>query len=154
MKMKLFSLFSLIILSLSIVAQPSSKQIPRSDLPLAVRDGFKVKFPNNPRAIWKNEKPNEYECEVKLEEETIWVVFDQFGIVICTKNSIPEEMLPPGVMSTLKGAFEGYKITEPKKVEHTQHSICFETLLTKGEEKHLVLLDPVGNVISKEEKKN
>ena len=121
-------------------------------VPESVKTAFAKKFPSATSVKWSEEKEEAkatiFEAEFKLNGKSGSSNFNAAGEWIETEQALLKTDLPAVVIKTIDSQFSGYKMGDMVSVE-TPSEKSIEIILSKGEEKLEVVLDPSGKVIKK-----
>jgi uncharacterized membrane protein YkoI len=134
-------------------------EIPLDQLPKAVADSAKAKFPG---ATWKEAaKETEdgktvYEIEMTHEGHKMDVTFEDNGTLVLVETVVPEAELPAAVTKAVKAKYPGAKIdlAESVKKGHVlkQTVDYYEMHLTTADKKSVeVEVDGHGKILKTEE---
>jgi hypothetical protein len=132
------------------IAAASSVYISLQDVPEKVKLAFTNQFPNATSAQWEKESEAGWEVDFKLKEVSYSANYLNDGSWLETEYEIGEEELPETVITTLSREFPGYEIDEVEKVE-SSNGFAFEIELEKGNDEVELLIDSLGEIISREQ---
>jgi uncharacterized membrane protein YkoI len=134
-------------------------EIPLDQLPRAVADAAKAKFPG---AKWREAaKETEdgktlYEIAMTHADHKMDVTFEVNGTLVLVETEVPEAELPPAVSKAVKGKYPGAKIglaESVKKGPELKHTVdYYEMHLTTADKKSVeVEVDGHGKILKTEE---
>ena len=121
------------------------------DVPEAVTNAFKIKFPLATDVKWGKENKNEYEADFKLNGVKMGANFLSNGTWMATETPIAMMDLPTSVLKTLKEKYTGYTISATFKIEKATGKIAYEAEIKKRTQKQEVILDTDGNILNPNE---
>ena len=135
----------------SLVLAANAQNVKENDVPAAVRNAFKVKYPQSKAEKWVKEESN-YEAELTLNGKEYEAAFDSNGKWIETEREIKSSALPKAVKDGLaKSKYGTWTIKEAVEIESPEYKLAYELELTSGKEKIALYFTPDGK-IAKEEK--
>jgi uncharacterized membrane protein YkoI len=151
----LVAVFGLLVGIAAARADEKEEKIPLSEVPKAVIDAVKAKFPG--AKIEKAEKEVEdgktyYELSLELnDDEDLEVKAKPDGTIVEIEKEIKAEDLPAAVTAALKDKYPGAKIKEAEEVTKGT-TVSYEVQIVTADKKKLeVTLDKNGNILEVEE---
>lgn len=119
-----------------------------SDVPDAVKETFKAKYPNENDPDWHKDQNGNFESNFKKDGEHYRADFSPSGEWIETERSIKKKDLPEPVKKRLKQDFDDLKIAEIEEVQHHSKGLFYDVEFKKDGEKVDVEFDKNGNRIN------
>lgn len=149
-----------------VTLEGNAQKLKDTDVPAAVKEGFKKQFPDVKKAEWEKEGAN-YEAEfdmarvsmdnpkAKKEEIEKSAVFSANGELLETEEEIKVNALPASVTEYITKNYAGYKVEEAAKITDNKGAVTYEAEVEKGKEEFDLLFDANGGFLKKEvEKEN
>jgi hypothetical protein len=134
----------------AIFTQAFAMRVKDDEVPTAVMNAFRAKYPEAKHDCWSMEKgASAYTVKFKDHGEKHAALFDQNGTWKETAMCVKKSELPAPVQTTLNSQFDDYKVKKPEMVIDPKHGTCYEAELKKGDEKWDVTLTPEGKIIEK-----
>src|SRR4051812_10101149 len=96
------------------------------NVPAAVSNAFKSKFPNATNVKWGKESAKEFEAEFKLNGTSISANFNTDGSWVETETVIKTADLPAAVTNAVKKKYPGAAITMAEKLEMPGNKLLYE----------------------------
>lgn len=125
-----------------------TKKQKKDDVPEAVRNNFKSKYPGENDPDWKKDSNGNFESNFKMDGVSYRADFKPDGNWIETETSIDKNELPDVIQSKIASDYSDYSITEIEKVEHHSKGTFYDVeFKQKGKNKD-VEFDISGNVIN------
>lgn len=106
------TLAAIALLAYNATAQP----LQAGQVPAAVQQSFKAKFPGAKAAEWKIKPDKHYEAEFTLNGTEIAAKFDAAGKWLETESAIPRIKVPQPVNGAIAKAFQSYKVIETQSL--------------------------------------
>lgn len=144
----------------------NAQKLKDTDVPAAVKEGFRKHFPDVKKAEWEKEGAN-YEAEfemsrvamdnpkAKKEEVEKSAVFSASGELLETEEEINVSALPASITEYITKNYAGYKVEEAAKITDNKGAVTYEAEVEKGKEEFDLLFDANGGFLKKEvEKEN
>ena len=125
-----------------------AQKIKESEVPSAVKEGFKKHFPNSKAEKWEKEGAD-YEAEFDLNKVETSALINPSGALLETESEIAVKDLPKGSADYLAKNLPGKKIKEASKIVDSKGAITYEA--EAGEADYI--FDSSGNFIKKEVEK-
>ena len=134
----------------SLVLAGYAQSVKENDVPAAVRNSFKVKYPKSKAEKWVKEESN-YEAELTLNGKEYEAAFDSNGKWIETEIEIKSSALPKAVKDGLaKSKYSTWTIKEAVEIESPEYKLAYEIELTSGKEKVALYFTPDGKMVKEE----
>ena len=130
-----------------------AQKVKQANVPAAVLQGFKAKFPTVQKGRWEKENATEFEVNFKQNGQSYSALFSPEGKWLETEQEIKAANLPEAVRTSMAKDFNGYKAEEIEKVETADKGLMYEMELEKGKETLEVQFSPEGSVLSKKVEK-
>ena len=127
--------------------------IEENKVPQKVKDSFAKKFPTASSVEWDKESDTEWEAEFKMNGKEYSSNFTEDGAWTETEYEVTKPEIPQIVLNALTSNFEGYDIEEIELSE-TAEGVVYEFAIEKGDSEMEVAIDPQGNIVKKEQKKD
>ncbi len=125
-----------------------AQKIKESEVPVAVKEGFKKNFPNSKAEKWEKEGAN-YEAEFDLNKIETSVLLDATGNVLETESEINIQQLPTAATAYLQKNAAGQKIKEAAKITDSKGTVTYEAEAGGAD----YIFDSTGAFIKKEVEK-
>jgi hypothetical protein len=145
------------LLALSVQANGDDQKIPIAQLPAAVRNAVKARFPGaHFQAAAKSTEDGETCYEIVLENarKNVSVSVDDEGEIVQIETEVALSEVPGPVTATLGKRFPGGKITKAERlveIDHGKEEKSFELELGLADGKTIeVKVDPKGEIESEE----
>ena len=148
------------LLALSSDAKAQEAEIRLDQVPRAVMDSARAKFPG--AEIKEASKETEdgktvYELEMKHDGRNMDVTFKEDGTLVLVETAIPEKEVPEAVMKAVLGKYPGAKLKLAESVKKgpkvKKEVDYYELHLAAGEKSVEVEVDASGKILETEEKK-
>ena len=134
-------IFSWALLCVCMVAAVNAQKI---NVPAAVANAFKSKFPDAAGIKWGKENAKEYEAEFKLGTTAVSANFGVDGSWKETETAISVTELPVAVSSAITAKYSGAVITGADKIEKPGGKTYYEAEITVNNKKKEVILTEAG----------
>lgn len=135
-------------------ARADEKEIPLKDVPKAVIDAIKAKFPGAKlKEAAKEEEDGKtvYEVELVFNNDEYTVEASADGKILAVEKEIEVEDLPAAVTAALKAKYPGAKLDEAEEVTEGT-TISYEVIVKTADKKTWeVKLDKTGKILKTEE---
>lgn len=138
--MKLRLLFAALFISATVLAQ----DIPASQMPAAVTNTFKAKFPNTSHLEWEK-KGDLYEAEFHVNNVDHKALLNEQGQLQVFKKDIPVTNLPQAVKQTIKTNYKTFRIDDTEKVTRGT-AVYYQVELDGEPHDQKVVFTPAGKV--------
>ena len=123
------------------------------DVPSAVIDAFKLKYPNSVAKKWSKEDGG-YEVSTEINQMAYDVAFDKTGAWLETERTIKYNDLPDAVKDALsKSAYGSWETKEVTEFESPEHPFLSEIEVSNGKEKASVHFSKDGNLVKEKKSK-
>ena len=150
------------LVTLAADARAQEAEIPLDQLPKAVADAAKAKFPG---AEWRGasreteDGKTVYEVAMTHQGRKMDVTFQEDGTLVLVETEVSEQELPAAVMRAVKDKYPGAKIDLVESVkkgpEVKKEADYYEFHLTTADKKSVeVEVDAKGKIMNTEEKKD
>lgn len=138
-----------------LIFSPAPAQVlPPQEVPDAVKQGFRAKFPAVKQAEWKLKSDKNYEAEFSLKGTESAAKFDSAGKWLETESAIPASKVPAAVRTAADRQFRGYKVIERQSVQRwNEKHLIYELHLEKDKEIVKVQLAADGSILSQSAKR-
>lgn len=138
------------------VAPVASAQLLTSDqVPPAIQQAFRTRFPTAKLAEWKLKPDKVYEAEFALKGIETAAKFDSAGKWLETESAIPPSKVPRAVRDTVARQFKGYKTVETQTLElWNERRPLYELHLQKATEIVKARFSADGAVLAQSSKPN
>lgn len=110
--MKMYLLFAAVLLSSTAIGQ----DIPSREVPSAVINTIKAKFPNTSRLEWEK-KGDLFEAEFHVNNIDHKALLDPSGKLLVYKRDIRAADLPRAVKNTIRKQYANFRIDDVEKLE-------------------------------------
>ena len=124
-------------------------KVKEADVPKAVTDAFKAKFPGAKVEKWEKEKDGNYEAEFKVSGVENSANYSADGKLIETEVEMKVADLPKAASDYVTKNYAGYKISEAAKITDAAGKIAYEAEVEKGKEEMDLIFDSNGAFIKK-----
>jgi hypothetical protein len=143
------SLFISVLLISSVVAeaQPSSTKV---EVPAAVSQAFKSKYPAAKNITWSQADAKAYDADFESDGTAYTASFFQDGKWLQTESGIESDDLPQTVQDKLSKQFNGYLVTDAELIDHRDKGRLYNVHLERGEETVVLTFNEDGKVIERE----
>ncbi|MFO0356554.1 MAG: PepSY-like domain-containing protein [Sphingobacteriaceae bacterium] len=139
----------ILVLALSLgLGSAFAQKIKETEVPAAVKDGFKKQYPNAKVSEWEKEGAN-FEAEFKQNKVETSVVIDANGAILETEVEIAVKELPAAVSEYISKNYAGYKVDEATKITDSKGTVTYEAEVEKGKEEFDLIFDSNGSFIKK-----
>lgn len=115
------------------------------EVPDAIENAFKQKFPNAKKVKWEKENKTEYEASFMLDNKEMSAVYNSDGSLKEIETEIAVTELPKAVSDALNKNYPNAKVHEAAKIERSDNSVVYEAEIKVNGKKTDVLFDPNGN---------
>ncbi len=141
---------STLFIAFSLVLAGYAQSVKENDVPAAVRNAFKAKYPQAKAEKWVKEG-NNYETELTLNGKEYEVSFDAVGKWVETEKEIKSSALPQAVKDGLaKSKYSTWTIKEAVEIESPEYKLAYELELASGKEKIALYFTPDGKIVKEE----
>lgn len=144
----------LLVLVVAFCAPSQAQKLKADQVPAAVTNAFKSKYPAIEKVKWEIEDEVNYEGEFKLDGKETSVKFDKSGNWLETETEMKVADLPKAVKDGLNKSFAGYKVLEAEHVEVPDNKTFYEVKIERGPEQMDVKVSSAGEIIDKEVEKD
>ncbi|MRG44624.1 hypothetical protein GFS24_05840 [Chitinophaga sp. SYP-B3965] len=114
------------------------QEIPKSQVPTAVKNALKARFPKTSSLDWEK-KGELYEADFDVKDVDHKALIDATGKLVAVKYDIRTAQLPQAVRNTVNTQYKGYKINDTEKVERNGVVYYQVELDAKPLDKHLII---------------
>lgn len=136
-----------IVLGLSIaVLATNAQDIPQSQVPAPVVNGFQQQFKNTTDVKWEKKKDH-YEVKFEINKINHKAKIDAAGKIVKHDTDIKHTELPAAIQKTIAAQFAGYTIKDPEKVEEGG-KVTYKVELKKDKDEKKLIFGTDGTVIS------
>lgn len=147
----------IVLASLLTVSFAGAQDLKEADVPAAVKEAFKKKFPDVKKTEWEKEGAN-YEVEfdvvrvpmddpkAKKQEIEKSAVYTATGELVQIEEEIPVSSLPKAVADYVTKNYAGKKISEAAKITESNGTVMYEAEVGKED----LIFDVNGNFVKKE----
>lgn len=139
--MKYILAFSILMCSMVCV---KAQAIQQADVPAAVLNAVKAKYPNVSDIKWKL-KDDEYRAEFKVDKRGHDIWLDRSGSIKKLKQDISKNDLPDAVKQKIASEFKTFAIDDADKIEKGGITY-YQVKLKAGTEERKVLLTSDGKI--------
>jgi hypothetical protein len=94
-----------------------SQDLKPAQVPAAVMQGLRARFPSVKTAAWKLKDDKNYEAEFTEKGVEYAVKFDTTGKWLESEYAIPGSAVPRPVLDAVASKFKGYKTTEIQRLQ-------------------------------------
>ena len=141
----------IILISVLGISAAQAQKLKETEVPAAVKDGFKKQFPNAKVKVWEKEKDNNYEAEFDLDKTETSATFNASGILLETEQEVAVNTLPKAIEAYINKNHAGSRIAEAAKItEAATGKVLYEAEMKKGKEEWDLIFDDKGNFLKKE----
>lgn len=119
--------------------------IHATEVPDAIENAFRQKFPEAKKVKWEREKNKDYEASFLLNNKEVSAVYSPEGELKETETAIAVADLPAALVSVLNKKYPGAVIKEAEKVERADASVLYEVEIKFNKKEKELLLDAEGN---------
>ena len=109
------------------------------NVPSAVTNAFKAKFPTATNVKWGKENAKEFEAEFKQGNTSVSANFKTDGSWVETETVIPQASLPAAVSAAILKKYPGAVITMAEKTEMPGKIIYEAAIKVNGKKKNVEL---------------
>jgi len=140
-------------------ARADEQKVKESDVPKAVIDSVKKKYPKATLEGFEKETKKDkvlYEINIKDGERKIDVELSDAGKILSEEETISKDALPDAVKKGLADSKYGkWDVKLVEKVVHDEKAddATYELVVTNGEQKFEIVFDKSGKLTKEEEKK-
>ena len=120
------------------------------EVPEAVRQAFKAKYPDEHSPKWNEDSHGYYEAKFKKKGEKYRADFDKSGYWIETENDVKYSELPAAVIATLQKrntSFDQSDITEIEYVTHYTKGQFYDIEFRQKGKNFDLMVRPDGTII-------
>ncbi len=121
-----------------------------SEIPKAVMEAFKAKFPDVTDVEWEVES-DKYEVEFMMDSKEYEAEFDKEGNWLSTENEISKSEIPEQVINSINTNYEGYDIKEAEFVTSAEYGELYEVMLEMLDKQIEVAINKEGKVLFTED---
>lgn len=136
------------VLALVAVGTLNAGRVKEGDLPKAVLDSFKSRFPEARHVRWEKEDDASYEATFSHKSKQHSANFSDKGTWLETEEEIKLSALPDGVRNLVSQKYSGYRIKETASLQSAQYGDCYELEIKKGSERLTILVDKKGVLLA------
>jgi uncharacterized membrane protein YkoI len=139
----------------ALAAQAAEEKVDLKDVPKAVLDAVKAKFPGAKLKEASKEKDKGktvYELSIQHEGHKIDVSLTSDGKIVSIEKQIAFKALPKPVADAFKKKYAKAKVSAVEEVTAGK-KITYEIHFTVGKKKMEIVYDPEGKVVNVEEEK-
>lgn len=142
---------TLILAAVCIACTLSAQTLTMAQVPAAVANAYKVKFPGGSQPGWTLAGPDIYEVHFFSGKKRQSALFDKSGSWKDTETEINYNALPAKVQRAFETEFEGYQVQEVYELETPDKGIFYELTAFKGTKNFAALFSPKGELLQKDE---
>ena len=124
-----------------------TQNIKEYDIPDAVKNTFKVNFPDINNVKWDLEN-GKYEAEFKVNNVEKTAVIDKMGKLTATETDISVNSLPIAVQNEVKNDFPSAEVKEACKIEKSGE-INYEAEIKDGSNSWKLIYSEEGKLLKK-----
>jgi Putative beta-lactamase-inhibitor-like, PepSY-like len=124
-----------------------SQKVNEKDIPDAVKNAFKNKFPDASGLKWEKENKNELEANFKMNNTDVSANFKLDGNWVETETTIPASELPAAVTNAVNRKYPGGVYGRTEKIEKPDAKILYEVNITVNGKKKELELNPDGSIV-------
>ena len=137
-----------------VLCPASPAQVLTADqVPAAVKQAMRTKFPDVKSAEWKLKSDKNYEAEFSRKGTSIAAKFDAAGKWLETESAIPRSKLPKAVRATVDKQFKGYKVVETQTLQRcNEDKPIYELHLENAKEVVKAQFSGAGSVLKQSAK--
>ena len=128
----------------------NAQSVKENDVPAAVRNAFKAKYPESKAEKWVKEE-NNYEAELTLNGKEYEAAFDVNGKWLETEREVKSSALPQAVKDGLaKSKYSAWTVKEAVEIESPEYKVAYELELTSGKQKVALYFTPDGKIVKED----
>lgn len=120
------------------------------NVPAAVSQAFKAKFPTATKTEWEKESETEFEVEFMNGKQEMSASFEVSGKWLKTEMEVELSTVPAEVKNAISKAYADWKIEDVEKEETHDAGTIYEFELKKGKETMDVFVSPSGKILKTE----
>lgn len=136
----------LLLIAFDIFAIAGTGFSQKINVPSAVTNAFKAKFPTATNVKWGKENAKEFEAEFKQGNTSVSANFKTDGSWVETETVIPQASLPAAVSAAILKKYPGAVITMAEKTE-MPGKIIYEAAIKVNGKKKNVEVNPDGSFV-------
>lgn len=127
--------------------------VAASQVPVAVKNAFQLKFPAVKVVEWKFKSDKNYEAEFTLNRTDVAVKFDTTGKWLETESGVSRSTIPVAVRETIAKRFDGYKVIETQTVQRWDADhVIYELHLENAKEVVKAQFEKDGTILNQSAK--
>lgn len=134
------------------VKESKEKEKTESGVPIAVKESFQKKYPDEHDPDWRQDDHGNWESHFKKDGEKYRADFNADGSWIETENSIKEENLPDAVKKKIEEEYPDRKITEVEHVTSAKEGEFYDVEFKQKGKNMDVEIREDGSIIKIEKK--
>ena len=143
-------IIGLVMSALVMAVACNAQKVNEKDVPSAVVNAFKVKYPGATAKKWEKEE-GAYETETMLKGKECEVAFNADGTWLETEREIKTKELPQAVKDGLaKSQYKDWEVEEAVEIESPAYKLAYELEMEKGKEKVSLYFTPDGKLVQEE----
>jgi hypothetical protein len=149
----MMKVIQILFIALLLSGLAAAQTVKVSQVPRAVKNALRVKFPAAKRVEWKIKSDKNYEAEFTLNGTDIAVKFARSGKWLETESAALPSAVPSAVLDTIATRFKGYKVVETQTLQRwNEQHIVWEIHLEGENEIVKAQFDGDGALLSRSAK--